>query len=162
MVCTGVYLYYGYKLSEELIKQIFETDDFKEYCHNVYTEDRKSFLERNIHYKNEYLPFTYLFDEYLHDLQDFIGGFMKKNYRSKIKCYRLQCCAYNSNKSWIIGFKIAHLDGFDLTAINTEKFSNLEKYIPELQQIYDNFELQQIGDKEPHMYAIANDCLRCT
>ncbi|QKF94283.1 hypothetical protein QKU48_gp0825 [Fadolivirus algeromassiliense] len=155
MVCDSVELVYGYKIPENILRMVFETDDFKKYCFDA----KPKKYQKN--YTYEYNHF--LFTEYLNNkLRD-------KNYGYKIYCSTLPCCTYGEKDKYrkygtdfIIGFEIGQFGGFELEPINPLVFNDLSKYVPTLLKLLNDLKLHVYCDNTPYIYAMPNDCLSCT
>ena len=148
---VGVSLNYGYKLSEEQFRQVFETD-FK-----LDWEKKKKKCQS---YGNTE---EYDFDYMQYEVYEYIDEYMNKKYVTHypIECGRLACCAYRYDKSWMIGFNLGNFHIYDFKAIDLD-ILNAEKYQSELLQIYHDLNLKNFCDEQPCLYALAGDCYSCT
>jgi len=145
MSCSGVYLYYGYKIQATSLKELFE-EDFKIYCNNPDPQSK---------YKYKFDP--YMFEEY-------VGRQIVDANVNKICVTSLPCCTYEKKGYWIVGKLIADIDGFDMREITFPTANELLQINPVLEKIVTGSKLSQIinVDTVPKIYAIGNACIDCT
>lgn len=156
MVASNVYIYLGYKLSENDIKNIFDCQEYIKYCEEI---EKKRY--KRIHKNLKGFTYNHKFDKYT--FSDFINNKLKEKYGLKNKCdgkievYQYPCCLYDSNKYWIIGILKSIINIFDLEIVkwnqpNEEDFTLINK-------LKEDYNLK-FGD--PVLYSCPDDCNRCT
>ena len=162
MLWKSANIYYGYKMKEYHIRQLFEADYRNTLeCKHI----KKKIGSKSI-------------DEYIHNmLKKYVNNRLnQKKYKYNIQCDFLRCCSHEINSDWIIGIKITHIKE-NLSDINIEPLTtiqvnelpflikspdDIEKYAICLQKMLVEFGLHIICNKEPQFYSIADYCFNCT
>ena len=182
MVMDGVNLWFGYTLTEEEMRELFDEEEFKNYClkldekecNQKATHNYSNFsFRRDINSAYVYKFHKFIFKEYVDNL---IG--MKMTYDNQCdkyfdtmnhdlfnhlpECAFLPCCAYHDNSDWIIGIKIVNISGFDLTSRETSIFKDMKHYDFFLERCHDILKLDDFCDQYPKFYGIADDCQYCS
>jgi hypothetical protein len=159
MSCTGVYLYYGYKIREEFLRSILEPD-YVIYCNSRY---ELTCSKINIYNNPKPCPkYAYKFDEFL--FSEYVNNLFPSLGENVITITTLPCCSYKKGGYWIVGKKISHLDGCDLNPIKLSSQYELTQIDPILEKAMITTGLIKIinNDDVPSVYAIIDDCMRCT
>ena len=142
----------GYKIKESELRMIFE-DDFKSYYLKEKTKKLKTKkAKESVVYEYDHYTFQHYFYE----------KFKGDNYEYNIIATTLPCCSYKNCTDSIIGIEVKHVDMFSMDVVDTNAFTNLNKYNKCLKDMLYKLNLHKCCDDIPKMYFIANDCMRCT
>lgn len=154
MVCSGVYLYYGYKVQEDELRGIFEAD-YIIYCNEQHKKIHKKAPKKAPKYEYEFDGYS--FRTYIDKCFVDLGA-------KDIIATTLPCCKYKKGGYWIVGKEIAHIDGFDMSEIILPTSADFKQIDLILEKTMSDSGLSKVinDDILPKIYAIANDCMSCT
>lgn len=135
MTSKAVGIYYGYKITEADVKELFY-------------ENYKNENDENEEESDDFNVWSF---------RDFIDEFLVGKYATKISCDSLKCCPYKKNSDWIIGINKTYVNIYELTGFTLN--TPTEQEMTDLKTVKRVF---RIKNQIPQWYVIANDCWRCT
>ena len=158
MSCSGVYLYYGYKIKEYELKDLME-ENYKNYCRTHYDDMCNKI---NVYDSSKKYPiYKYKFDEFL--FSEYLDKLFVQAGFIWITAATLPCCAYKKGGYWIVGKKIAHIDGCNFSEVEILSKDELKQLNPLLEKGMTDIGLNKVTNNIiPNIYSIIDDCVRCT
>lgn len=156
MLIKGLYLYYGYKLSEREMIDIFFDADFRKDIEDTFKTQPQLIPEFDENNKTKCIDSSIRELVTLHYNKYF---FFENGIKAKIKVCCNKCCLYDSDSSWVVGIKICHMPAFKnkISWINGRIIT--ENDISELNKLNKKFNLQKLT---PLFLSIPSDCWSCT
>lgn len=155
----GVYLYYGYKIKESDLRDLFESGYINSKYQSLYTDDDSddsNSSDEKSQNNSEYKFRPLSFGEYLNSIFKDVDA-------KEIVATTLPCCAYRKNGYWIIGKQIDHIEAFEMQRIVLPTTDDLKLIDPILEKLVADSGLSNIViDMIPNIYAIGDECPLCS
>ena len=164
MSTKGLYLYFGFKISEKKIIKYFYNSAFQKYIKDEFKKPEYNDHKINVTKKitrEDFRTIRHMVKEY-YDESFFYQCLYdnEENYKDDplIHTYCIPCCLYSETPEWIIGIKVACL--LTTNGIEKTKFHKITNDdITKLNTINEKF---QFTTKKPRYYNIPIDCWYCT
>lgn len=152
----GLYLYYGFKLTEKTMIDTFFDLNFRKYVEELFSTKPELIPRFDENNKVEYIGW---------EIRDLVSMYYDKYFfgengrKSQIKICYIKCCQYDSDSNWIIGIKVCHVDAFKDKIQRVDGQLIQQDSINELNKIKNKFKLPGFG---PLFYSIPSNCWICT